>query len=137
VRTRIYHLRGDRTKARIYADSARQALEEQLLAAPQDGVRHSLLGISLAFMGRRMEAIREGHRAAALEPFRGRVVEGPYVRHAFAEIYLLLDEPEKALDQLEPVLKVPYWVSPGWLRIDPIFAPLRGNQRFERLVRGS
>jgi TolB-like protein len=136
VRTRIYHLRGDRTKARIYADSARQALEEQLLTAPQDGVRHSLLGISLAFMGRRMEAIREGHRAAAMEPFRGRVIEGPYVRHAFAEIYLLLDESEKALDQLEPVLKVPYWVSPGWLRIDPIFAPLRGNQRFERLVRG-
>ena len=44
---------------------------------------------------------------------------------------------EKALDQLEPLLKIPYYLSPGWLKIDPTFAPLRGNPRFERLVNGS
>jgi hypothetical protein len=51
-------------------------------------------------------------------------------------IYLLVGEPEKALDQLEPLLKIPYLLSPGWLRIDPTFAPLKGNPRFERLVAG-
>jgi hypothetical protein len=49
-------------------------------------------------------------------------------------IYLLVGEREKALDQLEPLLKMPYYLSPGWLRIDPTFAPLKGNARFERLV---
>jgi hypothetical protein len=49
-------------------------------------------------------------------------------------IYLLVGEPEKALDQLEPLLKIPYYLSPGWLRIGPTFAPLRGNPRFELLV---
>jgi len=29
-----------------------------------------------------------------------------------------------------------YYPSPGWLRIDPNFAPLKGNPRFERLVAG-
>ena len=43
---------------------------------------------------------------------------------------------EKALDQLEPLLKMPYFLSPGWIRIDPNFTPLRGNPRFERLVNG-
>ena len=43
---------------------------------------------------------------------------------------------EKALDQLEPLLKVPYYLSPGWLQIDPTFAPLKGNPRFERLIAG-
>jgi hypothetical protein len=43
-------------------------------------------------------------------------------------------EPGKALGQLERLLKIPYYVSPGWLKIDPTFAPLRGNPRFERLV---
>jgi len=42
----------------------------------------------------------------------------------------------QALDLLEHLLKVPYDLSPGWLRIDPNFAPLKGNPRFERLVTG-
>jgi hypothetical protein len=40
----------------------------------------------------------------------------------------------KALDQLEPLLRMPYYLSPAWLRIDPAFGPLRGDARFERLV---
>jgi hypothetical protein len=45
-------------------------------------------------------------------------------------------EPEKALDELEPLLKIPYYLSLGWLRIDSTFAPLKGNPPVERLVAG-
>jgi hypothetical protein len=46
-------------------------------------------------------------------------------------MYILLNEPERALD---PLLRMPYDLSTGWLRIDPMFAPLKGNPRFERLI---
>jgi hypothetical protein len=45
-----------------------------------------------------------------------------------------LGAPEKALDQLEPLLKIPYYLSLGWLAIDPDFDPLRRNPRFQKLV---
>jgi hypothetical protein len=61
---------------------------------------------------------------------------GAYVQLQLVRIYLLVGEPEKALDQLEPLLRVPFYPSPAWLRIDQTFAPLKGNPRFERLVTG-
>jgi len=47
---------------------------------------------------------------------------------------MLVGEPEKALDRLEPLLKIPYWLSPAWLEIDPNFNPLRKNPRFQKLI---
>jgi hypothetical protein len=35
---------------------------------------------------------------------------------------------------LAPLLRVPYYLSPGWLRIDPTFDPLRKHPRFQRLL---
>ena len=82
---------------------------------------------------------RSGRASAAWRSCRSAAtrIYGPYIQHQLARIYLLVGEPEKALDQLEPLLKIPYYLSPGWLKIDPNFAPLRGNPRFERLVNGT
>ena len=136
VRAQTYDLRGNRAQARVYADSARVAYEEQLRAAPDDGQRHIFRGLALAYLGRKAEAIQEGERGVALWPVSRDAYNGPYIQHQLVRIYLLVGEPEKALDQLEPLLKIPYYLSPGWLRIDPTFAPLKGNPRFQRLVAG-
>jgi hypothetical protein len=72
----------------------------------------------------------------ALQPISTDAYTGPYLQHQLVRIYLLVGEPEKALDRLEPLLKVPYYLSPGWLRIDPTFDPIRKHPRFLRSVDG-
>ena len=121
----------------LYADSSRIAIEEHLRATPDDAQLHAFLGLALAYMGRKAEAVREGQRGVALLPISRDASNGPYFQHQLVRIYLLVGEPEKALDQLEPLLKIPYYLSPGWLRIDPTFDPLRSNPRFRKLVEGT
>ena len=136
VFAQVYALRGDQTRARTYADSARIAIEARLRAAPSDAGQHVMLGLALALMGRRPDAIREAEHGVALLPVGKDAYVWPYLHHQLARIYVLAGEPEKAVDQLERLLNNPYYLSPGWLRIDPNFALLRGNPRFERLVAG-
>jgi tetratricopeptide (TPR) repeat protein len=131
-----YALRGDAANVRIHAEEARKAYEDQLRAAPNDAQRHTDLGLALAYLGRKEEAIREGERGAALLPVSKDAQNGPYFQHQLVRIYILVGEPEKALDHLEPLLKIPYFLSPGWLKIDPNFDPLRKNPRFQKLVAG-
>ncbi|HUQ14821.1 MAG TPA: hypothetical protein VM094_02115 [Gemmatimonadales bacterium] len=59
---------------------------------------------------------------------------GPYLQHQLVRIYILTGEPQKAMNLLEPLLDIPYYLSPGWLRIDPTFDPLRKLPRFQQLV---
>ncbi|MEP7347373.1 MAG: hypothetical protein ABI877_19030, partial [Gemmatimonadaceae bacterium] len=129
-------LRGDTVKARAYADTSYAENVALMRAAPNDAQRKVLVGLALAYLGRRDEAIAEGTRGTALAPLSTDKINGPYYQHQLARIYLLVGEREKALDQLEPLLETPYYLSPGWLRLDPTFASLRGNPRYDRLIRG-
>jgi serine/threonine-protein kinase len=137
ILAQTYFVRGDRVKARAYADSSRVGTEETLRATPDDPQRHAFLGLALAYLGRKAEAMKEGERAVALAPASRDGYLGTYLQHLLVRTYILVGEPEKALDQLEPLLKMPYYLSPGWLKIDPAFEPLRKNPRFQKLVKGT
>jgi TolB-like protein/Flp pilus assembly protein TadD len=137
VRAQTYYVRGDRHQARIYADSARLGIEETLKATPDDPQRRAFLGLALAYLGREAEAIKEGERAVALAPASRDGYIGPYLQHLLARIYVLTGEQDKAIDQLEQLLRMPYYLSPGWLKIDPAFDPLRKHPRFQALVEGT
>ncbi len=67
-----YAIDGDIGGRAAYADSARVAFEQQLTATPEDAPAHILLGLALAYMGRKDEAIREGERGVALLPISER-----------------------------------------------------------------
>ena len=125
---------GNTALAKAYADSALKATEAQLAASPDDGQSHALHGLVLAYLGRKNEAIAEGQRATSQT--EAGINDVNYNMMQMIRIYLAVGEPEKALDELEVLLRRPYVLTPAWLGIDPTFRTLKGNPRFERMVRG-
>src|ERR1051326_6006387 len=62
---------------------------------------------------------------------------GPYVKFQVARILIQAGSYDRALDLIEPLLGTPASdLTPAWLRLDPIFKPLKGNPRFDNLIAG-
>jgi serine/threonine-protein kinase len=137
VKAQTYGYRGDQRRTRAYADSAVRASRDVLAASPNDPQRLVLLGLAQAYAGRKREAIRNGERGAALLPISKDAYTGPYLQHQLVRVYILAGEPQKAVTLLAPLLDIPYYLSPGWLRVDPTFAPLRKLPRFQALLADS
>jgi serine/threonine-protein kinase len=132
--SQTYTLRGDTPRARAYADTALVAVDEQLRAAPNDAQRLLVRALVLATLGRTADAVAAGERGMARARERWTATNGPYLQHQLARVYMIVGQKAGALDQLEPLLAMPYYLSPAWLRIDPTFASLRGEPRFEKLA---
>ena len=126
------YMMGDSRLVRAYADSALPSLERAVRENPGEPNNHKDLGVALAFLGRKADAIREGERAVAIRGNDG--FQGPGLRLLLSHIYQLVGEPVKAIEQLDSLLRVPYYISAGWLRADPSLEPLRSHPRFQRLL---
>jgi serine/threonine-protein kinase len=126
--------RGDRVRARAYADSALAISAEQSAANPDDPQLHALYGVMLAHAGRAAEAVREGERGVALAAAQRRTRTSPYATLQLVRVHIANGDADKAITLLEELLSLEYTVSPGQLRLDPSFAPLRGHPRFQRLL---
>jgi eukaryotic-like serine/threonine-protein kinase len=137
VRAQQYHLRGDNVQARAWGDTAARHLEAQLQEAPLDAQRHILRGWALVFSGRGQEGIAESARGLALARADSTsvwsVAHG-YLNYVAARTSLVAGDKGRAIELLAESMRLRYFVSPAWLRIDPTWNPVRGDSRFERLL---
>jgi serine/threonine protein kinase/tetratricopeptide (TPR) repeat protein len=130
----VHEKLGDTDAAAAGYESARELLEAEVAASPDDPRLRSSLGIIYAVQGRSEDAVREGKLACELLP---KAKDGfyylPYVID-LAHIYTILGDNEAALERLEYLLSNPSYLSSPFLRIDPRWDPLREDPRFQALL---
>jgi len=127
----VARLKGDETSARAAFMRARTQQEEELRVHPDNAGLLAELGLIDAGLGRKEEALNEGRRAMELEPS---AEIAPYAKLCFAIICAWTNERELALEQLEALTKSPGFHTYGNLRLNPMWDPLRGDPRFEKIV---
>ena len=127
----------DEARARTAFEAARAQQEKIVQAQPDYGPALCVLGLIDAALGRKDLALDEGRRAIALTPLEKDVINGSRVLQYFAITAAWAGEKELALQQLEAGLRAPaasHMLSYGALKLFPVWDPLRGDPRFEKIV---
>jgi len=130
----IYTFLNDKEKAVSAFKRARPIAEKALRESPSDASRHIILGMILAGLGEKELAIAEGKRAVELLPESEDALDGPKTTVALAQIYTWTGETDQALQILERSLSTPNGVTIPFLRLDPMWDPLRSDPRFQALI---
>jgi TolB-like protein/Tfp pilus assembly protein PilF len=137
ARAQALSVRGDRPGSIAAYDSLRILVEEVVRERPDDEGFHAILAIAYAGIGRNADAVREAREALRLMPPERDALTGAQLEQTLAQVLLMTGDTAAALDHLERVMAGPALLTPALLRADPLYAPLRGNPRFERLIAGN
>src|SRR5213596_84418 len=131
----VARLRGDEPAAHDAFIRARNELE-QILRNQRDYAQGlCALGVVDAALGNKEDAIREGQRAVELIPVSKSAIEGPVLIQYLAVIYAWTGDKDRAIERLAEAAKLPgSHVTYGYLRLHPLWDPLRGDQRFKAIV---
>jgi serine/threonine protein kinase/predicted Zn-dependent protease len=137
----LQRLAGDTAGAKATSEEALKALES--FDERQPGNPNIVVALSLAKaeLGEKDSALKEAERAMMLAPSDKNPIEGPSLEETLAQIYTLFGENGRAISILTRLLQTPYSsliyyplpITPAFLRLDPIWDPLRGDPAFQKL----
>ena len=129
-----HRLASDDDAAARVLESLLPNLQEKLDRMPEDHLAHLNAAVALACLGRKMEAIRHGKKAADLSA-RNRQERKPHpdIVLWLARIYALLNEPASAAEKIDDALSVPSVASLRGLRKEPIFDTIRDHPAWQAL----
>jgi hypothetical protein len=134
---------GDHVAAQESWRQSRSELEFLLKDQPENfGLIGDLALISTG-LGEKAAAFALSERAMAAIPIEKDTLIGPFSIDVLARVAAQLGEHDRAITALQKVLSIPYTgrladnvpLTPALLRLDPMFDSLRGDPRFEKLLK--
>jgi len=134
---------GDHAAAQESWKQARSELEPFLRQQPENWVLIGDLAVTNMGLGDKTAAFAFVEKAIAVNPIEKRPLDGPGSIEILARVTARMGEPDRAISALQKLLSTPYEsplnaanvpLTPALLRLDPMFDPLRNDQRFQKLV---
>ena len=130
----IARAKGDSAAAIAAFSNARKVLDQRLAIKPEDPRTLAVLAQVDAGLGRKELAIQEAQHAVDLMPLSKDIYDGALVLEALAQVYTWTNEPDRAIELLQKLAAMPSYVNYARLKQHPMWDPLRGDPRFEKIV---
>jgi len=130
----IYDCKNENKSAKEYYKQAVENLQLEIPKDPNKAWLRSAVGIAYAGLGRKDDAIREGKRAVDLLPYDKDAQRGFRHLKDLAKIYVMVDEYDKAIDQLKFLLSVPGELSIPLLQLEQTWDPLCDHPRYNEIL---
>src|SRR5438105_2259980 len=130
----LYRYQGDKEKARIAFEHARAVAEKLVREAPQDPNRHGQLGLILAALDQKQEAIKEGKRAVEFLPESQDAVDGRQTTASLPQSHARTAHSTAAFRLLDHLTDVPNGLTVPMLKLEPMWDPLRKDPRYQALI---
>jgi TolB-like protein len=126
---------GDLVGARAAAQEMLVPLETLCQKDPGSPNFAQVLSVIRAVLGQKDAAIKEAERAITLLPSGKDAVAGPKGEETLASVETLVGDKNRAIPRLQRLLEIPYadCLTPALLKLQPLWDPLRGDPRFQKL----
>ena len=130
----IARAKGDSAAATAAFSAARAILEQRLAVKPEHARTVAVLAQVDAALGHKELAIQEAKHAVDLMPVSKDIYDGALVLEGLAQVYTWTNEPDRAIELLQKLVTMPGYTYYARLKLYPMWNPLRGDPRFEKIV---